>query len=361
MSAPLVLGLVGPVPPPNGGMAMQTRQLAELLRAEGLQVELLPTNAPYKPAWVERLPVVRALFRLLPYLLGAWRLAGRVDVVHVMANSGWSWQLFAAPPIWAAWLRGTPVVVNYRGGEAADYFKQSFSRVRPTLRRASSIVVPSGFLQGVFQEYRVDARVIPNIVNLQRFHPASTPLEQSGFSLVIARNLEPIYGIETAIRAVAILRQQVPAVRLEIAGSGPLRESLQALVAELGLSDCVSFLGRLDPDEMAVAYRRAHVMVNPTLVDNMPNSVLEALACGVAVVSTDVGGVPFVVSHEQTALLVPAEDPQAMADALLRLSRDGELRTGLIERGLQEAGRYDWPQVREHWLQHYRSLLGGVA
>ena len=91
--------LVGPLPPPAGGMANQTRQLAELLRAEGAQVEVVQVNAPYRPAWAERLKGVRALFRLLPYLLHLWRGCGRADVVHVMANSGWSWHLFAAPAV----------------------------------------------------------------------------------------------------------------------------------------------------------------------------------------------------------------------------------------------------------------------
>ena len=104
------IGLVGPIPPPNGGMAMQTQQLQRLLGAEGIEVELLPTNAPYRPAWVARLRGMRALFRLLPYLWQVWRLAGRVDAIHLMANSGWSWQLFSAPVLWLGSLRTIPSI-----------------------------------------------------------------------------------------------------------------------------------------------------------------------------------------------------------------------------------------------------------
>ncbi|HET9645641.1 MAG TPA: glycosyltransferase, partial [Burkholderiaceae bacterium] len=114
----LRIALVGPLPPPGGGMANQTRQLAELLEREGASVLLVQTNAPYRPAIVGRVPVIRAAFRLLPYIASLWRAAGRSDVLHVMANSGWSWHLFAAPAIWIARLRGIPAVVNYRGGEA---------------------------------------------------------------------------------------------------------------------------------------------------------------------------------------------------------------------------------------------------
>ena len=120
--AGLRLTIVGPLPPPSGGMANQCKQLVGLLQAEGVQVELVRTNAPYKPAFVGKVPVLRAFARLLPYLLALWRASGRTDVMHVLANSGWSWHLFSAPAIWIARLRGTPVVVNYRGGEAEPFF-----------------------------------------------------------------------------------------------------------------------------------------------------------------------------------------------------------------------------------------------
>src|SRR6184192_2138805 len=69
----LRIGLVGPLPPPSGGMANQTLQLAKLLRAEGAEVELIQVNCPYRPRWVGRLKGIRAAFRLLPYLAHLWR------------------------------------------------------------------------------------------------------------------------------------------------------------------------------------------------------------------------------------------------------------------------------------------------
>ena len=102
-------------------MANQCEQLLRLLRQDGVQAELVRTNAPYSPAWVGRLPVVRALFRLLPYFAALWRAAGRADVMHVFANSGWSWYLFASPALWVGRVRGVPVIVNYRGGQADEF------------------------------------------------------------------------------------------------------------------------------------------------------------------------------------------------------------------------------------------------
>ncbi len=352
--ARLRVGLVGPLPPPAGGMANQTMQLARLLREDGVAVELIQVNAPYAPAWIGGIPAVRAVFRLVPYLARLWRAAGRCDLFHVMANSGWSWHLFAVPAIWIAQLRGTPAVVNYRGGEAEPFLRRSAAAVRFTMRRAAALVVPSAFLQQVFARFGMPARVVPNIVDLARFHPAEAA--PATLHVVVARNLEPIYDIATALRAFATVAARHPDARLSVAGSGPERARLEALAAELGVAAQVQFTGRLDAEQMAALYRAASVCLNPALADNMPNSVLEALASGVPVVSTDVGGVPFMVRHEETALLVKPGDAPAMAAAILRIAAEPELRRRLIADGLRAARALAWERVRAQWFDTYRAV-----
>lgn len=356
----LRLGLVGPLPPPNGGMAMQTVQLARLLEEEGVDVQLLPTNAPYSPKFIEKMKGLRALFRLLPYLWKAWRLAGRVDVIHLMANSGWSWQLYAAPVIWIAWLRRTPVIVNYRGGEAGEYLAKSSAWVKPSLNKASEVIVPSGFLQNVFAEFGVPSKVIPNIIDLDTFCPSGEKVDEGSFTLVITRNLEPIYGLETAIRAIVIARGKIPGIQLKIAGSGPQLKELEQLVEAMELEQTVHFMGRLERDEVVALYQGADAMLNPTTVDNMPNSVLEALACGVPVISTNVGGVPYIVRDRETALLVPARDELQMARAIVELYENESLRSELVDRGREDVAQYSWDRVRPMWLSLYSSSVAAA-
>ncbi|TFW19392.1 glycosyltransferase family 4 protein [Duganella callida] len=358
MPAPLRIGLVGPLPPPSGGMANQTLQLAGLLKADGHSVTTIQINAPYRPAWVAGVPMLRALARLLPYLVLLWRTAGQVQLFHVMANSGWSWHLFAAPVIWIARLRGCPVVINYRGGEADSFMRRQQQWVRPSLLRADAVIVPSGFLHAVFSRYGVDTQVVPNIVNLERFSAApAAPLGDAPLRLLVARNLEDLYDNATALRAFAIVRKQHPQARLTIAGSGPLRADLERLTAELGLADAVTFTGRVDNADMAALYQGADIMLNPSLIDNTPNSVLEALASGVAVVSTNVGGVPYLVEDGRTALLVPPAAPDAMAAAVLRLASEPALAAGLRQAGRQLVQQFNWTSVRPRLLGVYHAVL----
>lgn len=359
----LRLGLVGPLPPPAGGIANQTLQLAELLRSEGVAITLVQTNAPYVPRFVGRLRGVRAFFRLVPYLARLWRMTARVDAVHVMANSGWSWHLVATPAIWIASLRGIPAIVNYRGGKAESFLAGSGVSVRRTLARSSIVVVPSGFLQEIFSRSGLRAEVVPNIVDPARFRPGPTPVAARAPHVVVTRNLEPLYDIPTALKAFSRIVEAMPGARMTIAGTGPDREPLRSLAEKLGIGAAVRFPGRLDREEIAELYRTATVALNPSRVDNMPNSVLEALASGVPVVSTRAGGVPFFVKDGATALLVDVGDDQGMAAAVLRLAHEPSLAESLVQAGLREAQRYTWPSVGGAWLAVYRkaTVRGSAA
>lgn len=356
------LALVAPLPPPSGGMANQARQLAELLRGEGIEVQVVQTNAPYQPAWVGRIQGVRALFRLVPYIAALWRAAGRCQVLHVLANSGWSWHLFAAPALWIAKARGTPVIINYRGGEAGEFFARAMTWVRPSLKQARLIAVPSGFLREIFERYGFRAEIVPNIINLQRFTPREHGAEWTlAPHFVVTRNLEAIYDIATVLRAFARIRAQVPGARLSVAGSGPLAEELRRLAETLGIAEATTFTGRLDNERLPELYRDAHIMLNASRVDNFPISILEALASGLPVVSTAVGGIPYLVEHEQTALLVAAGDDQAMADAALRLLAEADLYARLRSAGLVLIRRYDWENVRGGWFDLYGKAVSGLT
>ena len=346
------LALIGPLPPPAGGMANQTLQLSRLLAGEGIQLEIVQVNAPYQPAWAGHVPVLRAGFRLLPYLLRLWRAAGRNQLFHIMANSGWSWHLFAAPAIWIARLRGIPAVVNYRGGEAEPFLRGAATMVRFSLRRAAALVVPSGFLREVFGRFGMTARIVPNIIDLEKFHPRDT--RPGDIHVVVARNLEPLYDIASGLRALALLLRRHPGARMSVAGSGPERGNLERLAAELGIADKVCFTGRLDSQEMAALYRDATLSLNTALADNMPNSVLEALACGLPVVSTDVGGVSHLVRHGETALLVKPGDAEAMAGAMASLIEEGGLRETLVCNGRAHVQAFTWRAVGPQWLGIYR-------
>lgn len=352
--------LVGPLPPPAGGMAGQTVQLAALLKSEGCSVQICQVNMPYSPLWIRRFKGARAACRLVQYVVRLAVAVRHADLVHVMANSGLAWHLFAAPAIWVAAIYRIPVVVNYRGGQAEPFLRRAAPLVKCSLRRASDLVVPSGFLKDVFAKFGIASSVVPNIIDLSRFQPKARGAHRD-VHLIVTRNLEAIYDVATAIHAFEYVCRHVPGARLSIAGDGPERKALEQLVQELGLVSQVRFTGTLDRSQMTALYADADLMLNPSTVDNMPNSVLESLASCVPVVTTNVGGIPYLVTHNKTALLVPPRDPGAMAGEVIRLLDNPKLAESLAIAGLEEVQRYEWHRVRIQWEKVYLDAIEGIS
>jgi len=340
-------------------MANQTRQLARLLEQEGLTVNLVQVNAPYRPNWVSRMHGVRAVFRLIPYLIRLWQVSRRAHVTHIMANSGWAWHLFVAPAVIISTLRGVPIIINYRGGNAGAFMQRQAWIVSPLLRKVEVIAVPSAFLAELFRRYDLPVVIIPNIVDLDRFKAADSmnrPPVSAGPHFIVTRNLEALYDLSTALKAFQQIRQRWPNARLTIAGSGPERANLEAETIQLGLADAVKVSGRLELQAMAELYASAQIMLNPSQVDNTPNSVLEAWASGVVVVSTAVGGVPYLVRDGVDAILVPPGNPDAMASAVTKLLEAPEQMEQLVSNGRNSAERFSWSRVKPLWMSIYHDL-----
>ncbi len=350
--------MVGPLPPPFGGMANQTKQLSELLRGEGIKVDLIQSNAPYRPSWVGKIRGVRAFARLVPHFYQLLTTLHKAQVVHVMANSGWAWYFFAMPAILVARLFSIPVVVNYRGGKAEKFLEKHVRLVRPLLRKAGSVVVPSGYLKEVFGSFDINTRVVPNIVDLERFRPlVSRPVDDNSLHLASCRNLEEIYDIETTLKAFKEISRAVPEAYLTVAGEGPEKARLMELADELQISPTVRFTGRLNLAEMAELYQTADIMINSSRVDNMPNALLEAMAAGVPIVTTDAGGIRYIVENGVNGVLVPVGDWKKIAEAVIFLSRNKDTRSVFVQNGQKLVRNFSWQAVNDNWMQVYKELV----
>jgi glycosyltransferase involved in cell wall biosynthesis len=208
----------------------------------------------------------------------------------------------------------------------------------------------------VLERHGIASAIIPNVVDLKLFRPRSRPVRTRRNHIVITRNLEIIYGIDDALRAFQLIAARHEDARLTIAGDGPERERLMRLAADLGIDDKVHFTGGLTKEEIASLYQQADIMLNPSRIDNMPNAILEAYACAIPVVSTNVGGIPFVARDSETALLVDVGDSSALAERVCTLIEDDELALRLSQNGLREARQYSWEAVRDQWLQMYAAV-----
>ena len=334
-----------------GGQGVQARALATALRKDGHEVTLVPINPPFPPGlrWLRRCPYVRTLLNQALFLPSLIRLRG-ADVVHVFSASYWSFLLAPVPAIVAARALGKRVVLHYHSGEAEDHLARFGILVHPWLRLADEIVVPSEYLRAIFARHGHRARVIPNIVDTSSFrYRERRPLRPR---LLSTRNLEAYYRVDSTLRAFALLRSRHPGATLLIAGTGSEEARLRRLAGELG-AEGVRFVGRVEPDAMPGLCDDADIFVNSSVVDNQPVSVLEAFAAGLPVVSTGAGDISSMVRDEETGLIVPPNDPPAMAAAIESLLREPDRAVLMARRARDEVARYTWPHVGRHWPEIY--------
>jgi glycosyltransferase involved in cell wall biosynthesis len=335
-----------------GGQGIQAKALMEGLRQRGYAVDFLPVN-PRFPAgfrWLRQMRYARTVFNQILYLPSLVALR-KSDVAHVFSASYWSFLLAPVPAILVARLFGKRAVLHYHSGEAEDHLSHWGALVHPWLRMADEIVVPSEYLQQVFARHGYHTRVVKNVVDTKRFaYRERLPLAPK---LLSVRNFEPHYRVEDVLKAFPAIKARHPAATLTVAGYGSEEGKLKALAASLGV-DGIRFVGRVEPEAVPALYASADVFLNAAIIDNQPVSVLEAFASGLPVVSTGTGDIAAMLRHGEAGVLVPPQDPAALAAAVIGLLDDPQRALMLARRARTEVETYTWDRISAEWAEVYR-------
>lgn len=357
---PLRVCIVAPSDRQLGGHSVQAATLVrQLAPADGVAVRRLDTDLPL-PSWcaaVDDVPYLRTVVRMCWFLPALAREARRADVLHVFTAAYWAFLLVAATSVAVGRAMGTPVIVNYHSGEAPDHLRRHRRLVKPVLRRAAALVVPSRYLARVFEEHGFVCDVIPNAVEvgIQGNGHRRPPYDR----FLCTRNHEPEYDVPTVVRAFARIHRQEPSARLTLVGVGSQTEIVRALVRDLGLDAAVDVVGAVPHDRIAAFYREADLFLNASRVDNQPISILEAMAAGLLVVSTGTGGIGELLT-EGAGRVVPRGRPDLMSAAALAVMNDGEAFTRTVRRAWQVVAEHDGVSVSGAWHRLYRDLAGRI-
>jgi len=263
----------------------------------------------------------------------------------------------------AAWLLkllcGVPYIVSLRGGDVpgfqpydlAGYHRVTGPLIRFLWRGAAHVVANSQGLAALARQSagQTPIRMIPNGVDTARFTPAESREEGGPVRLVFVGRVVHQKGLDVLLSALAKLPSEAD-YALTIVGDGPLRGALTEQAASLGVLPRLRFAGWAGREEMPELLRRADLFVFPSRDEGMPNAVLEAMAAGLPVVATRISGNEEVVADGETGLLVPPDDPDALAGALAGLLADAALRRQLGAAGRARVCReYSWQSVAERY------------
>lgn len=329
------LCFVGPILGHNPGWVLsQGEILAELLASEGYPVRLTSTITNR----VLRLgDIVRSLL--------IWRQ--EIDIVILMVFSGPAFGIVDIAS-WVTKLIRKPLVLWLHGGDLPRFSERYPSWVQRIFRRGDALVAPSGYL--VHQLDRLSHRVetIPNVLEIDNY--LFRHRKQVQPRLLWMRTFEDIYYPEMAVEVLAQLRSVFPEAQLTMAGQDTgMLETVERFVEHERLGDHVRFPGFLSLEDKQREFAAHDIFLNTNRVDNMPVSVVEAAAFGLPVVATAVGGIPYLLKNEKTALLVADEDVQGMTEAVTRLVAKPELAGHLSANGRRLAESCAWHQVKNRW------------
>ena len=309
----------------------------------------------HRRQWSKRFGV-RAI---LPMLL-ALHARHRFDLVHCHAAYP---QAYVAESLRR--LTGIPLVVRPHGadvlpGEVIRRARRLESRMRMALGAADAVIAQGESLRDVITELGVDPgriTIINNGVDVAAF-AAAEPFPHHRPYLLGLGSLVPHKGFDLLVEAYARLRD--PRVDLLIAGEGREQSALAGLIQRRGLGDRVRLLGPITGDRKTSLYRSADFFVCPSRREPFANVILEALASGLPVVATDVGGNREMVRPEVNGLLCRPESPPALAAAIQRLLDEPQVVGRLRAAAVPSVADHDWPRVAERYVEVYRSVVGAA-
>lgn len=199
--------------------------------------------------------------------------------------------------------------------------------------------------------------VIPNGIDFDEIQKVRAEDRLKHPAILFVGGLGKVKGIDVLLNAVPIIRKKIPNLHIYIAGSGSEEGNLKKLVKALNIEENVTFWGFISGDEKYAYYKSADIYVQPSRYETFGVVLLEAMACGKPVVASKVGGIPFVVEDGKTGLLFESENVDELAEKIVHLLRDKELRAKMGEAGRERAREFTWERSAEMTVDVYKEVI----
>lgn len=298
-----------------------------------------------------------------------------VDIVHTH---------FDIPPGPLAGLRyakkkNVPLIVTYHGDWVESYgglirrvgvaFHNKYL-VDKVLSYADVIISPSDCYideSKFLRKYKEKIVVIPNGINLNEFDILYSKEEcRKKLGLAINKKvllffgyLSPYKGPDILLKAMPRIEKDVPDAQLIFAGKGVMREELEILSSNLGVEKNVKFVGFIEDGLKPLYYKAADVFVLPSTMSTESFGIvnLEAMACSVPIIASNIGGIPDVVKDGENGLLIQPKDPKALAEAIIHLIENEERREKMGKNGFDKVKKYSWDKIAECTERIYSEML----
>jgi phosphatidylinositol alpha-mannosyltransferase len=281
---------------------------------------------------------------------------GRFDLVHVHCP------IAPVLPLLAIRLARVPLVGTFHSVSSDLPYRLFGSWLSPFFRRLRrALAVSEAARDYIGRHFDGPVDVVPNGVDLTRFRPGITPAlapEEGVPTILYVGRFDPRKGLPELVEACAILARDSVPFRLVLVGDGVLRPGIERMVRKGPLRGLVRFEGRVGHDRLPAFYASADVFCSPARGgESFGLVLLEAMACGVPVVATDLPGYRTVITPDLDGVIIPPRDPVGLAIGLERLLRDPGRRALLRTHGLEKARRCGWESIVDRLEAVYDSIL----
>jgi glycosyltransferase involved in cell wall biosynthesis len=338
---------VGAHPGTAGSNISASRELANQLAQQGWAVDVVSTRAS-------------GVGRLVEQVGAAMRAStgGTTVVLDVFGGRAFHWARLVGK-VCAA--RGVPYVAYLHGGGLPQVAERAPDAIGTLLQNASATVSPSPWLARTVASRWVVPQVIPNGIELSRYRWRQR--ERMGVSMLWVRALHPIYRPELAVQVVQRLHAQGIPATLTMLGpdKAGMRGTLTALIAQSGLAEHIRVVGAVPKEEIPRWMDEADLLLNTTDVDNAPVSLVEAMASGLPVVTTNAGGIPDLLAAYRGPAPTPRGSAEALTAAVTSLLEQPEAAAAASVSGREIAQAYDWPAVHARWSALLRTITERAA
>lgn len=295
--------------------------------------------------------VKNRLLRFCDILYTTWRLRDQYRVAQVDVFSGPSF-IWAEAACFLMGAMGKRYILTLHGGNLPSFAQLHPGRVGRLLRSAPAVTVPSRYLFEQMKAYREDLILLPNPIELQNYplHLRQTLSPR----LVWLRSFHSIYNPSLVPQVLARLAPKYPHVKIDMLGPDKGDGSMQAMLSladQLGVRDRIEIHGAVPKEQVPEYLNRGDIFLNTTNFDNVPVSVLEAMACGLNIVSTNAGGLPYLLDNHVDSLLVPPDNADQMALAIAQLLESPGFATELALEARRKVEKFDWCEILPLWLK----------
>ncbi len=374
---PIRVLVVGPHPPPNGGIATVVRNLLQLGFDERFDLRLFDVRRATHPKGKVMRAVNAVTARIPPS--GRWALAGRLlardfrnaldreqpAVIHVHTSHGYGFWA-SSTLVRLAKERGIASILHFHASSMDEFYEAMGGFGRREFERAIRLpdhwIALSQSWQRWYQPFVVAERlhVVPNCIDWNAFQSTETPKQVEGPRILfIGMQFARRKGVHDLIAAAPRVLDEFPDARFLLVGDDD--EGVEAsLDVAPRVRRALEFQGNLERQDIVRAYHAATMLVLPAYREGMPMVMLEAMACGRPVICSAINAIPEVIEDGENGLLIRPGDPVELAEAMLRLLRDAELRERIGGRASEFIRRHHDVSVQQNLLETIYSAAGAA-